>query len=125
MKTTHFTITRSRWSGVDPKKGSSLLERVTKRQCCLGFYCSAIGIKETEIESWGSVSGLIEGLYPLSPPEEIQWLGAGEYLYLKGSSTSKEDKLMTLNDSSMPLPEKEEEIAAIFAANGITVTFED
>lgn len=124
-----LTIDRSRWLRGDPQT-SALLD-AAGRQCCLGFFMSACGVDDADIEDWG-----LPCETPVAEerrlPEQAKWL-VNEYteddepqplLHVVDSTTVS--KLIEANDASLRSEaDREAQIADLFAVHGVNVEFVD
>jgi hypothetical protein len=113
----HLTIDRSRWArGLPMEGGTYLLDPSgdTGKQCCVGIYLSSLGVEDAEL-AWKETADDVTS--PL--PDEANWLIS------QGSSFRSEvaDKLYSENDRDQSEEDREQEIAALFAEQGIEVEF--
>ena len=115
-----FTIDRSAWSR--GTQDSMLLDQRGHR-CCLGFYLGACGLSDEELFQESAPTDVHEIL-----PAEARWLIVRASS--DGSTSPFESvaggQLISVNDQrDEPVHGREAEIASIFAARGIAVTFVD
>lgn len=122
MKTvTSFVIKRSEWLRGEGATESRLLRSTDGKRCCVGIYARALGVPDEAV---------CEGLWPLNAnfnPErktDCRWRiqAESEASWLLHAMATG---LSELNDGLRIPGNREQGIAAIFAANGVTVTFED
>lgn len=109
---TAFTISRTEWLRGEGGNDSCLLRDDDQKRCCVGIYAKALGVHDDDVR---------EGDWPESPDcswqvshTEAEWL------------LDLTDTLMQANDDETADESgREQRVAAIFAAQGITVTFID
>ncbi len=123
-KVTTFTIQRSRWARGKPKSTSPadinfLYRDNDQKMCCLGFYGEACGL---------STDSMLGVAYP-SNCKVIDMYEAAGGAWLndtEGRNCTLQETIARLNDSDDRTDaQREAAISAIFAEQGITVTFED
>jgi len=150
MKITKLVIDENRWlragwrGGLDPdyssadKYGylpkhltaaSSLLDKKTKRMCCLGFASCAAGVSKKDIMNIGSPAGIklkekakIAKKFPwlLSPSSRT----SPSSIDLGTMDSQIAGDLMQINDNpKISLPNKRAKITKIFKQNGVEVIF--
>lgn len=113
---TEFVISRKKWLRGESSTHSYLLRPEDGKQCCVGIFLTACGTPAEDL---------------LSQKVAERTMRAPEWLTDRnafGTEMPKKDvdHLYTLNDSpKLPEDVREAEIAAIFARNGVTVSFED
>jgi hypothetical protein len=126
-----FTIDRTRWYRGQGPDESALRRKQDGCMCCLGLYLEACGVDP---------EGLTEKKYPSGVtaliPEEAQWLLAKGARPAKVAALKADDPgladysattlLATTNDDrKLSERVRENEVCALFAANGIEVSFTD
>lgn len=118
---TQFTITRSKWSGRDnfPENRTSKLENTEGDMCCLGFLAKEAQPEVDRLHKSYPSSSCFDanklGIFcGMADPQDLRDYSAINY------------KLARINDDRRKKQAvKEKEITDIFAAEGITVLWED
>lgn len=108
-KVTRLVIVRRRWWRGQGGDTSALRRESDGKQCCLGFYARACGIRGVDIEG----VTMPTGVYDLWP-KEAHWLFGAGY-----NHSADADDLANINDNN---PD-EKSIARIFAKHGVKVVF--
>lgn len=115
---TELKINRRKWGTGD--EGGSLLNPVTGKMCCLGFFCLAAGVPKAELEGEPMPAGIKDCLeYPkLKTVVNFQ----------KRVNKFVTTQLSTVNDSEAPKfvnnpKAREARIAKLFGELGVTVEF--
>jgi hypothetical protein len=138
MKITKLVIDENRWlragwrGGLDspirphhsndlPKHltaDSSLLDKKTKRMCCLGFASCAAGVSQKDITNIDSPAGLkLKERAKIA--KKFPWL-----FQTYGGDSTIAMHLMEINDDPIiSLPKKRAKIKEIFKKNGVAVIF--
>jgi hypothetical protein len=144
MKITKLVIDENRWlragwrGGLDPdyssadKNGylpkhltaaSSLLDKKTKRMCCLGFAACAAGVSKKDITNIGSPAG-IKLKEKAKIAKKFPWLLSSSLVDLGTMDSPIAGDLMGINDNpKISLPKKRAKIKEIFKKNGVEVIF--
>lgn len=118
----HFTIQRSRWSRGGSR--ASLLLGEDGKQCCLGFYMSALGYSNKRI---------LNVVFPSEFATYPKWLTEDRLTVCKNPRHcisevhyDPESSLLCMNDRGNIFEEDREcSIQHMFAQHGIEVTFTD
>lgn len=108
---TEFTIKRSEWLRGEGRARSRLLRGSDAKKCCVGIYLSACGIPDSH-------------LLDIRAAEDVR-LPTPLWLHREWLHQEDAFRLYEINDDQIEEQDRELEIASIFAAHGITVTFED
>ena len=110
MVTKKFTIDRKRWLRGEGSETSYLHRLSDGKQCCLGFYLEACGVKRVDIVGVGSPVRL------LYIPDEAKWLEVNEG---EGSRP-----LVAANDALvLKASTRESRITNLFREHGVAVEF--
>ena len=117
-----FVIDRSRWARGKRDMGNLLLGD-DGAMCCLGFYLESCGVNRSDLLRVGDPDVVASSV---SLPEETRWLvreenDDGEALWFQ----SPECRLLIDENDERVSHLREERIAAMFAKQGIDVTFVD
>ena len=121
---TAFVIERARWLRGEGRTASWLLRASDGRMCCLGFYGAACGLSRVELLGVRDFCG--PSAAPVRQRPHMAWLlDASVY---PGSTVAQErmaqERLVNANDDpSLPEATREAQITALFAEQGIAVTF--
>jgi len=109
---TEFVISRKEWLRGEGMRNSALLRKSDGKRCCVGIFARACGAPDASI---------IDRVWPR---RWDRW--APEWLFQEEEFFESYDSLAAVNDKTdLPDAERERVIAAMFAAQGITVTFTD
>jgi hypothetical protein len=109
-----FTIDRDRWARGNRPGAKCFTALLTRdgQKCCLGFYLEACGVNTSRLLEMGLPSDL-------NLPEEANWL-----LEDVDSERMVEGVIAEANDThDLSEVYREHRVAALFAAQGITVHF--
>ena len=111
-RVTAFKIDRAIWLRGEGHERSALLRVRDGKRCCdsVGIYLSACGVPDENLQDVRCAENVV-GL-----PKQAKWLITGEH---RRGSSNLAQRLYTENDNAA----KESAIAALFAEQGITVTF--
>jgi len=123
-----LTIQRSKWLRGEGPGQSYLIRRTDQKMCCLGFFGLACGLNPERMTDVGSPIGI-----PLMLKETYSkvWsskVPEAKFLFSAGGGGHSEsaNDLMNVNDNNnLTESDREREITAIFAKNGIEVVFTD
>lgn len=113
-----FTIDRFRWLHGEGSDKSYLFRPEDKKQCCLGFYLEACGLKRADLRHQlpSDCSGPRSDLVPV-------WL-LGRRAFSGRIDSPQSSQLMRVNDSeSWTDEERETRIIEIFKRKGVKVKF--
>lgn len=116
-----FVIDRLIW--LRGERNSALLRDSDCKRCCLGIYAEACGVADGLMVSTADPAELDEASKKTLCDAGGDWLfGEDEYSHRNSKATND---LIYANDTSMlsSEPQREKNIARIFAENGVTVTF--
>jgi hypothetical protein len=110
-----FTISLSKWGNQIHhwNSGSKLYDEHTDRYCCLGLYGLACGIQSEHLK-YNLMPSTLNTKWP-------NWL----FEYKGSTGQTWMSLLADINDTNLPLADKQKKIADIFAKHGVTVTFEE
>lgn len=137
---TELTIKRSEWLRGEGVIDSALLRKSDQKRCCVGIYGRALGVSDTTLEGkgWPNMRGYMDhGFIWDVKGTEAEWLVADEDKTRRYLSTFNDIPLHSNICATSPVDsrkhvksitseaQREEFIAAIFKANGVTITFED
>ena len=121
--TDEFTISRKEGLRGGGGKASSLFRSDDKMKCCLGFYSLHAGISEQKITDVSSPGILKKRGFFI--PSSVAWLVDPPEEDRLGNSQVG-NLLMMINDSTtIGEAEREQQIAELFAEQGIRVNFVD
>lgn len=109
-----LVIKRSEWTGVNPRDGSALLTNNGKK-CCLGFYALACNALPEDIK----------GYWYITAATAVSASTKDKDLFNIELSDSFQYEAARINDSDLPLPEKEQQIIDLFKTVNCEVTFVD
>ena len=122
---TAFVIERARWLRGEGSAASCLLRASDGRMCCLGFYGAACGLSRDELLGVRDFCG--PGAAPVRQRPHMAWLlGVSVYpgRYTVAQERVAQERLVNVNDDpSLPEATREAQITALFAEQGIAVTF--
>lgn len=122
-----FTIDRQIWArGQREHITNKLLDFNPKtkqrEQCCIGIFCTALGLPDAELK----YNALASRVAPILPPE-AQWLVDSNNMEEDGilwTDTSAAEVLYSCNDSpELDEPERERLIVENFAKHNVQVEF--
>ena len=129
MSINKLIIYRDRWlrgEGTD----SYLLREKDNKMCCLGFYCKALGIDDTDITMMASPQSLVADTFD-EIKSDFFADGLVDLLHQDKTSGMFEDnricsELMTANDDlNRPEDVREADIIRLFSQIGVEVEFVD
>lgn len=113
-----FTVDRAKWTGDNEyliNYFSQLYESENGRKCCIGFYASACGLYDSEISD-------IDDPEELFSHNNIHLTGFIDDVNYENNEFSS--YAMQINDDTdISMEEKESKLIALFAEQGITLTF--
>lgn len=115
-----LVIDRQTWGRGQPET-SALFNPQTHRQCCVGFYCEALGIPRRLISEVGTVSQLLE-----SSPEQLETVpdwATISHLALEPFQRDIWELYGVNDDPELRDHERERQITELFAKHDVTVTF--
>jgi hypothetical protein len=116
-----LTIDRSTWLRGEGSTNAYLRRKEDGKQCCLGFYCAALGLDSGKLVDVKSPIG-IEALYKdtLFPIEAAKWLFGGNVF-----NVSEECYQLTIANDTLAIAEdkREETVKEIFAKHDVEVEF--
>jgi hypothetical protein len=128
-----FTVNRKKWLRGEGSDKSYLMDPISGKMCCLGFYAKQSGLSKKDIESMpspGSVIQLLNGdeVYTNAevicrPAKPIKW---NTKLIWRGQKCNSKtcDALMDANDDEDITDEvREKNLTSLFKKIGITVKF--
>ncbi len=113
-----LVIDRTKWLHGEGAVASKLLRRQDKKQCCIGFLCSAYGVPDSAMEDVGGSQKLSHKL--------PSWLKVESYIGENAEYHIKDDLFSAYEaNDSQKLDEalREESIIAIFAKHDVEVEF--
>lgn len=114
---TTFTVARTTWIRGTGVRFSRLYRHEDGMSCCLGFYCRAAGIALEDLDDLTRPSNLPVELYGVLP----EWLTVPGRL-----GVTPVGEIMRVNDDpKLSDAEREAQLTALFAAQGITVVFDE
>lgn len=135
---TRFTIDRSKWLAghedlLNDRFGEGTVSCLCDdrgNKCCLGFYLNACGIKESKLTPYADAADYCTN-EKTRPAAEWGWLLENPISPLRGLLRNSEhaNKLINANDDfhepykGRPDSEREAEVKALFAEQGIKVEF--
>lgn len=106
-----FVISLKMWHRGRGSTGSALRRLADRKQCCLGFYLRACGLKVKDIEARTMPYRVV------ALPDEAKWLG-------QNTNTDAANELARINDvRGMSETERKKQIKQEFAKHDVRVTF--
>lgn len=116
---TDLIIPRDKWLRGEGDVASRLLRTRDSKMCCLGLYLAACGVPLKDIENRTAPTRVVSSV---DIPAWLAWPD----MHGAMKSTADANRLMAVNDSTlMGEMKREEEIAFLFAKNGVEVRFVD
>ncbi len=119
-----FTVKRAEWLRGEGGHPSLLFRPSDRKRCCIGFYLNACGVSDATLEDNPSPHDIPRAEIAL--PWSAGWLlDPGESTNLPAEANSQSClELMRVNDARfVPLGDREQRVAALFAKHGVVVKF--
>ena len=122
-----FTVDRSKWVNASfGNRGHTLLLNREGYSCCLGFVCSQLGIKDEEMQGYGSPNHVCHDRSTQTTNFDLlsKLKSLTQYHYGYVSNTSLAERAIRINDNAnISREHREKDLIDLFAEYGHELKF--